>query len=119
MEKARSHQNVDWYQYFKSIRAECPWSYAAYLHGQIEVVEYTGTITPLGKFLARVYTVDATDSEVEALSIALDHGQYEWLFSYPGYGPFATPVAVLIQQDRAQLNQLRNNLEVKKDSFYN
>jgi hypothetical protein len=37
----------------------------------------------------------------------LDHGEYEWLFSYPGYGEFATPVGVLIQQDRKVLNDLR------------
>jgi hypothetical protein len=45
---------------------------------------------------------------VEALSAALDHGDDEWLYSFPGYGPFATPVPVLIQQNRKELNDLRS-----------
>jgi hypothetical protein len=57
-----------------------------------------------------VYLIEASDQEVEALAVALDHGEDEWLFSYPGYGEFATPVSVLIQQNRKQLNDLRSRL---------
>lgn len=110
MEKARNHQSVDWYSYFKSIRVECPWSYAAYLKGKINICEYQGKILPLGDLEARVYVVNAPNETVEALAAALDHGEDEWLFSYPGYGEFATPVPVLIQQNRARLTELRNNL---------
>lgn len=113
--EARSHQSVNWYDYFKSIRQECPWSYAAYLKGEIDIQEYTGQIVPLGRYQARVYTVSDPAQSVEALSMALDHGQDEWLFSYPGYGAFATPVPVLIQQDRAKLAGLRSQLERKPD----
>ena len=105
-----NHQSVDWYHYFKSIREECPWSYQAYLQGKIDIVEYTGDVIPLGKYDARMYLVHAPPETVEALAYALDRGPDEWLFSYPGYGEFATPVAVLIQQDRARLNELRNKL---------
>ena len=106
-----NHPSVDWYAYFKSIRNECPWSYAAYIHGQIAIVQYTGERYPLGTYQARMYTVSAPNETVEALAHALDHGEDEWLFSYPGYGDYATPVPVLIQQNRQQLNQLRQKLD--------
>lgn len=109
MVKAASHQSVNWYSYFKSIRAECPWSYNAYINGQIHIVPWQGEVIPLGQYLARVYTVDA-DHTAEALAESLDHGEDEWLFSYPGYGEFASPVPILIQQNRALLAKLRRNL---------
>jgi hypothetical protein len=59
-----------------------------------------------------MYVVDYPDSIVEAMATELDERdcECEWLFSYPGYGEFATPVKVLIQQNRKQLNDLRNRL---------
>ena len=111
MEKERNHQSVDWYDYFKSIREECPWSYAAYLKGKIDIVEYEGVRLPLGDYSARMYIVHAPNATVEALAASWDHSEDEWLFSYPGYGDFATPVSVLIQQNRQQLNQLRSQLK--------
>ena len=112
MEKAKSHLSVNWYRYFKDIRTQCPWSYAAYVKGLIDIVEYTGEVIPLGDYSARVYVINAPDATVEALALALDHdGLDEWLFSYPGYGDYATPVSVLIQQNRQQLNQLRSQLK--------
>jgi hypothetical protein len=108
VEKARSHQSVNWYDYFKSIRSECPWSYSAYTKGLIDIVEYQGQRIPLGRYQARMYVVNAPDATVEALAASWDQGEDEWLFSYPGYGDYATPVKVLIQQNRAQLNQLRS-----------
>ena len=107
MEKAKNHQSVNWYEYFKSIRVECPWSYSAYLKGLIDIVEYTGDILPLGRYHARVYVINAPNETVEALAAGLDHGEDEWLFSYPGYGPFAAPVSILIQQNRSKLKELR------------
>lgn len=109
MEKAKSHQNVNWYHYFKSIRSQCPWSYAAYIRGQIDIIEYTGIQLPLGNYHARMYVVNAPDATVVALAQGLDYDnlECEWLYSYPGYGEFATPVSVLIQQNRQQLNDLR------------
>jgi len=107
VEKAKNHQSVNWYEYFKSIRVECPWSYSAYLKGLIDIVEYTGDILPLGRYHARVYVINAPNETVEALAAGLDHGEDEWLFSYPGYGPFAAPVSILIQQNRSKLKELR------------
>jgi hypothetical protein len=111
VEKAKSHLSVDWYRYFKDIRTQCPWSYAAYVKGQIDIVEYSGSSIPLGRYQARMYVVNAPNETVEALAASWDQGEDEWLFSYPGYGDYATPVSVLIQQNRRELNHLRSQLK--------
>jgi len=114
VDEARSHQSVNWYDYFKSIREQCPWSYAAYLKGAISIEHWhdTDTLEPLGNYQARMYIVDLPDNIVEAMAEELDcqDQECEWLFSYPGYGEFATPVKVLIQQNRKQLKDLRTRL---------
>lgn len=109
----KSHQSVDWYAYFKSIREECPWSYAAYLKGRIHIVDYEGQRLPLGDYAARMYIVRAPEATVVALAQGLDYSDpdCEWLYSYPGYGDYATPVSVLIQQDRKTLKELRSSLK--------
>ena len=110
----RNHQSVDWANYFKSIRTECPWSLRAFKQNKIEIVEWNtiSKILPLGSFDARMYIVDYPDVVVEGMALELDTNDQlcEWLFSYPGYGEFATPVKVLIQQNRKQLNDLRTRL---------
>jgi hypothetical protein len=68
---------------------------------------WNGCPEPLGNYRARVYVVNATGATVEKMAQDLDEGDCEWLFSYPEYGQFATPVPVLIQQDRATLTSLR------------
>jgi hypothetical protein len=115
VDEAKSHQSVNWYQYFKGIRKECPWSYSAYIHGLIDIVPWAPkqTIPPLGQYQARMWLVNYPNSIVEAMACELDSSdsQHEWLFSYPGYGEYATPVAVLIQQDRKTLADLRSKLQ--------
>lgn len=110
----RNHQSVDWYAYFKSIRTQCPWSYAAYLKGAIAIQHWSDsdTLKPLGLYQARMYIVDVPNNILEQMATELDcvDQECEWLFSYPGYGEFATPVSVLIQQNRRELDDLRNNL---------
>lgn len=117
MEKAESHLSVDWYSYFKSIRTECPWSYHAYLNGKIHITEYTGQVEPLGNYEARVYVISAPEATVEAICSGLNYGEDEWLFSYPGYGPYAAPVSILIQQDRSKLKELRSKLVNQTESL--
>jgi hypothetical protein len=107
----KNHQSVDWDQYFTSIRSECPWALKAWQQGLIDIVTYTGDILPLGPYHARVYMVNAPTETVEALCQGLDYGSDAWLFSYPGYGQWATPMPVLIQQDREKLESLRLKLE--------
>ena len=108
MEQARNHQSVNWLEYFTSIKTQCPWSLAAYLKGELDIQDWTGEVIPLGNMQARMYVLDAEDAEVVKLAEQLDEGECEWLYSFPGYGPFATPIKVLIQQDRAELTRLRN-----------
>ena len=111
--KESGHQSVDWYAYFKSIREQCPWSYAAYLKGQINIVEYTGVQLPIGDYAARMYIISAPDATVVSIAQGFDYvdTECEWLYSYPGYGEFAAPVSVLIQQPRRVLAELRQKLK--------
>jgi hypothetical protein len=111
----KSHQSVDWTAYFESIQRECPWSLAAWRKGGIDIVEYQGVKIPLGDYSARMYVISAADATVVAIAQSLDYGdvECEWLYSYPGYGEFATPVKVLIQQNRSQLKNLRQQLGVE------
>ena len=117
MEKERSHQSVNWSEYFESIQRECPWSLAAWRKDLIDIVDWVPglAIPSLGVYSARMYIVDYPDSVVEAMATELDSSDQdcEWLWSYPGYGEFATPVKVLIQQNRSQLKNLRTQLGVE------
>jgi hypothetical protein len=114
VDEAKNHQSVNWLEYFESIQRECPWSLRAYKAGAISIEHWhdTPTVEPLGDYQARMYIVDLPDNIVEAMALELDCNDQdcEWLFSYPGYGEYATPVKVLIQQNRKQLNDLRNRL---------
>lgn len=111
MALVKSHQSVDWLAYFESIQTECPWSLPAYRAGAIGIEDWSSTnvILPLGDLKARVYVVALPNSIVQAMAEELDSQDIhcEWLFSHPGYGDYATPVPVLIQQDRAELQRLR------------
>lgn len=117
MEKARNHQSVDWLAYFESIQRECPWSLAAYRRDLIDIVPWDSLqrLAPLGKYQARMYVLDYPNNIIEAMAEELDSSDElcEWLFSYPGYGDYATPVAVLIQQHRHELAKLRQSLDAK------
>ena len=72
-------------------------------------------INGLGAYSARMYVMDYPNNIVEAMATELDtqDTDCEWLFSYPGYGDYATPVSVLIQQDRSTLTKLRSQLGVE------
>ena len=111
----KSHQSVDWLAYFESIQRQCPWSLAAYKKDLIDIVEWQPgqPIEALNHYSARMYIVDYPNSVVEAMALELDTQDLlcEWLFSYPGYGEFATPVSVLIQQNRRELDTIRSKLK--------
>lgn len=106
----KNHQSVDWQEYFYSIRKQCPWSLKSWQQGRIAVTLWTGHRYPLKNLDARIYIVSAGSGSVEHLAKGLDQGEDEWLFSYPGYGEYATPVPVLIQQNRRQLASIRQQL---------
>jgi predicted flavoprotein YhiN len=112
VEQVKNHQSVNWLAYFEGIKTQCPWSLAAYQKDLIDIVEWQPgvAIAGLGAYSARMYIMDHADNIVEAMAKELDTQdvECEWLFSYPGYGEYATPVAVLIQQNRKQLQELRS-----------
>lgn len=84
----------------------------AYNKGLIDIVQWQGSVEPLNQFAARMYVLNLSDAQVESLCEQLDEADSdcEWLYSYPGYGDYATPVSVLIQQNRADLTALRAQL---------
>jgi hypothetical protein len=69
----------------------------------------------LGHFEARIWLVTYSNTDITLLAEQLNNlsTQDEWLFSYPGYGEFATPIPILIQQDRQRLLDLRQKLQEK------
>lgn len=104
--------DVDWGEYFLSIQTQCPWSLTSWTKGLIEIKTWHGDLEELGEYRARVYVVKGHNKRrLKKLCDKLDHGEYEWLWSYPGYGPYATPVACLIQQRRSDLAYLRTKLK--------
>jgi hypothetical protein len=103
--------DVNWGEYFHSIQTQCPWSFIAWNKGKIDIQSWQGLTPALDVYRARVYTVkNINKRRLKKIAKKLDVGECEWLWSYPGYGPHATPVAVLIQQSRAQLNAIRKHL---------
>jgi hypothetical protein len=112
-DEAKSHQSVNWTEYFNNIKSQCPWGYHAWSQGLIDIVEYQDVILPLGRYQARIYYLNTDNSIVTAIAEGLDLTDplCEWLWSYPGYGTWATPVSCLIQQNRQHLNQIRSKLK--------
>jgi len=106
----RNHQSVDWTKYFAKIRPVCPWSGPAWSADQIDIV-YTKTIQPLGPYRARIYVLDLSRRRLKKLAAQRDSGADEWLWSHPGYGAYGAPVPCLIQQNRAELDQLRQQVK--------
>ena len=103
--------DVDWGKYFLSIQKECPWSIVAWTKGKIDIAQWSGKVLDLGDYRARVYVVkNINKRRLKKIAKLLDQGSCEWLWSYPGCGSFATPVPVLIQQNRQELNDIRKRL---------
>jgi len=108
---AAASVEVNWDEYFYSIRKSCPWSYAAWQQGKIAIQKWRRQVIDLEPYRARVYIVDLNPRRLKKLSQKLDQDpKYEWLWSHPRYGGESTPLPVLIQQDRAELKAIRNRL---------
>jgi hypothetical protein len=98
---------VDWAEYFYSIKRQCPWSYAAWQQGQI-LVRRLGQPQALGEYSAIVYVSNLNRRRLKKLCAKLNTSkECEWLWSHPSYGPYATPVPCLIQQNRQVLDEIR------------
>ena len=103
----KSHQSVNWDQYFFNIKEACPWSYMAWHKNKIDIVK-TNAVLPLGDYRARIYIFDLTRRRLKKLCKQRDSGEYEWLWSTPHYGANGTPLPCLIQQNRQELTTIRS-----------
>ena len=109
--RARNHQSVDWSLYFDKIKKQCPWSLAAWNQGKI-LVRRLGQPQDLGDYSAIVYVSSLNRRRLKKLCIKLNTSkEYEWLWSHPSYGPWATDVPCLIQQNRQVLDEIRAKIK--------
>lgn len=102
---------VKWEEYFHKIRVVCPWSWAAWKKGLIDFTHYDQGVVDLQGYEARVYLLDRKPRLLKKIETRLNEQREneEWLHSHPSFGPMATPVPVLIQQDKAHLAMVRKN----------
>lgn len=111
---------VDWSEYFKSIRLVCPWSLPAYQQGQIEIIEYQGLRRALESPLkARVYICDLNQRRLKKLATDYDNIDKinEWLWSHPAFKGYSSPVPILIQQNRQYLAEMRTKYYKNKGAL--
>lgn len=102
---------VDWHTYFEKIKKVCPWSYSAWLKGEIDITTWQGNIIDLGSYKARLYTTKTHKPRqlkkmTDRFNVEREHE--EWLYSHPNFGINSTAIGVFIQQDRKGLEEARN-----------
>ena len=109
--KAVAEEKVDWSAYFDHIKTVCPWAYAAHKKGEIKFTQWSGKVKELENYQAIVYIVPNTNRRrLKKLAKKLDTTiKYEFLWSEPTNGDYASPVHILIQQDRRKLFDARFN----------
>ena len=109
-----------WFQYFRSIRHVCPWSYKSYLEGKIKIIPFDRELLKLTEMNwnlesndALVYVVDdLTLNEIDEFVAHRNDCQEkcEYLWSHPTFTKGSNnqaPYPIIIQQDRARLMELR------------
>tara|TARA_R110002050_G_scaffold59763_1_gene133200 strand:- start:1241 stop:1729 length:489 start_codon:yes stop_codon:yes gene_type:complete len=128
-EKAVPLKEVNWLEYYKGIQSVCPWSYRSYVMGGIITIPYNGNTfdtyaTSFEVCESRegvktdcfVYVCDNKsplwlETKVQELQSVDKYKESEWLYSTPDDDEGnATPVPVIIQQRKAQLQQLREQV---------
>jgi len=118
--KVNPKEDSIWSRYFASIKQVCPWSLTSYMHDKILFVDYSSVSHNTWSKLFRntsheafVYRCEGKDvdwlvNKCEKLNLI--YKTSEWLWSHPDEGGNSTPIPVLIQQDREQLENLRNKI---------
>lgn len=109
---AKNLHAESWLKYFESIRAVCPWSLPAYSRGEIDIRRGMNRVLPLGDFRARVYQLGTlSPRRIKKLAHKLENDpslqSNEFLWSHPRYGRHSAPIGCIIQQNRAELAQIR------------
>ena len=118
MEGKVAKEDSTWVKYFASIKQVCPWSYKLMdkilvLEPHISCINTWSTIFKASKHEAFVYkfpkaSVDWLRNKCDELNASQEYS--EWLWSHPSEGGDSTPSPVLIQQNRAKLNTIRDNI---------
>jgi len=110
----KAEEEVDWENYFASIRNVCPWSAPAYKKGRLQIKVWKGKPEELEDNLAIVYVHKYASARLLkkiADRMMSARPAEEWLYSHPRYKGHSTEVPVLIQQDLASLSKARQNGE--------
>ena len=109
--KAVAEEKVDWPAYFNHIKSVCPWAYAAFKKQEIKITQWSGNVEELDNYQAIVYIVPSTNRRrLKKLAKKLNTIiKYEFLWSEPTNGNYASPVHIIIQQDRRKLFDARFN----------
>ena len=101
---------VNWTEYFTSIKSVCPWSRAYWSKQKIDIVDWTGTVYPLQGFVARVYKAPQLTARQLYNTMRKFNKLYddeEWLYSHSKFKGHSTQIPVLIQQDYDVLAKAR------------
>ena len=114
-------EDSTWAKYFANIRGVCPWSYKLMdkilvLDTHVNCMNTWSTIFKSSTHEAFVYkfpkaNVSWLTNKCEELNSSQEHS--EWLWSHPDADSgdnTSTHIPVLIQQDRAQLTELRTKI---------
>jgi hypothetical protein len=119
--KRKNEVEVNWLQYFHSIKKVCPWSYESYTQGTTKITQFDKDILLLNEqnwstlpWEVIVYLTgdDLTLNAIDEIVVYRNESQEkcEYLWSHPSFtkgGNNQTPVPVIIQQDRRTLEKLR------------
>jgi len=127
-------KEVNWLHYYKSISKVCPWSYRSYCMGGIITIPYNevtfntfattfknckseeGIETDCFVYVCEGKSPQWLEAKVKECQWVEKLSDSEWLYSTPDDDDEgnATPVPVLIQQRKAQLEKLR-----EQTGYYN
>lgn len=107
-------EEVNWSEYFASIRSVCPWSRAYWARQQIHIDTWQDQVLPLQPpYVARIYLApQLTARQLYNLQKRFNriYPDQEWLYSHPKFRGHSTPIPVLIQQDFATLAKARDGI---------
>tara|TARA_R100001510_G_C7653752_1_gene212139 strand:+ start:1292 stop:1705 length:414 start_codon:yes stop_codon:yes gene_type:complete len=133
-DKKADQKEVDWLKYYTKIRQVCPWSYRSYTMGSISTIPYNemtfhtyanafkvtkskdGVLADCFVYVCEGKSPQWLEAKVKELQSVDKYSASEWLYSTPDDDDEgnATPVPVIIQQRKAQLEELR-----QKTGYYN
>ena len=112
--------------YFAKIRGVCPWSYKAHMKDNILFIENGGSkCYGTWSYIFKASNKEAfvfiekgkTPKELDEICIKYEkiYKHVEFLWSHPDEGGDSTPVPVIIIQDKARLQTLREKVGYEED----